>query len=322
VRDLSSHRFPVYKRFLTGGPESLRLSPKAVALVAGCGAALLAIRLAGWMTCSTSGLGGQLTAAVAAIVTALLVAGLAGRWLGNQLGLLAGLVQLSGLHVLGGFAAAAEAISGAAVASAMGAFALANVPGRLPPGRKPWVAWAFYAGSGVSLLAAGPIGPATILAGCLLFLLANQDARGLRFFASPTAAGLFVLVVLAWLLGEAPAGPTAWQGDWLRLSSRSASPLAWRVFLEPALLILPWTPLVVLAVVVGFRGGHYATPIWRFLGCWVLGSIGVGLLGDVPYTAATLPPLAIIGAAGLWQSLAWCRRRPQRTRPTAVSCRL
>ena len=314
MKDLSSHRFPVYRRFLAGGPERLSLSPKAAALVAGCGTTLLAIRSAGWLGDGTSPPGEYLAAAVAAILTALLVAAMAGRWLGNRLGLLAGLVHLSGLHVLGAFSLAAEALWGAAVTLAMGAFALANVPGRLPPAQRPWVVWVFCAAVGVSLLVAGPIGPAPILAGCLLFLLVNQDARGLRFVAGPTPIAVFVLVVVAWSLDGGISGPAGWHGDWSRACSRPASPLGWWPVLgELPLASLPWTPFIVLAAVAGLRGGHYATPIWRFLGCWVLGSIAVGLLGDRPSTAATLPPLAVIGAAGLSESLAWYRRRQRRS---------
>jgi len=72
----------------------------------------------------------------------------------------------------------------------------------------------------------------------------------------------------------------------------------------------------VLAVGIGLRQGHYATPIWRFLACWVLGPlalVAVGTFRSPSQLGPLLPPLAVMSAAGLSSLLVWCRRSWRRS---------
>jgi len=305
---LSSH--PVYRRLLAGGPEPLRLSLPAAALVIGCGLMLAAVRTI--MSVPT----GQIAAGLlgllpATLLTALLIAALSARWLGNRLGALSGLVYLSTLYALQvPPAAAADVLFTGLIAAAMGAFALANVPGRLPLVDRQWPAWVFYAAAGASVWLAGAGGPILIFAAGVLFLLINTDSRGARFLANTYGIALFVLLIAARL------AQAACQNDWTNplCSWHDEFPLRvmpLEVLGALGVAALPWTPLAVLASAVGLRRGHYATPLWRFFGCWILAFLAVaslGVMGIQPPLGAVLPPLAAIGAAGLAGSVLAARR--------------
>lgn len=313
VTECIPHSSPVYRRFLAGEPEVLRLSWSASAVVVGSG--LIVLGIAG----GVSALGGAAdpaarwpSVAVAAL-TAWLVAAIAARWLGSRLGALAGLVQLTGMYApLPTEASATEMLFCTAVSAAMGAFALGNVPGRLPLVERCWTSWAFYAAAGVSFVLAGPLGPALIMAGCLLFLVLSADSRGARFFASGVGIAVFGLtVVVSLVLPGGVNGHSVVPGG--MVGGHSGPPISpWEALGWLAVAGLPWTPLVVWTVALGLRQGHYATPIWRFLGCWALGPLALAALGGFrePWQlGALLPPLAVMGAAGLWGLLVWCRRR-------------
>ena len=262
---------------------------------------VLVIAEAGSVPGCTAGVESCWPSAAAATLGAWLVAALAARWLGSRLGLLAGLIQMAGMSVLfPSRGAAAEMLFCAAVAAAMAAFALGNVPGRMPLVEHRWTGWAFYAAAGASLVLGGPVGPAFILAGCLLFLLVCADSRGARFFASPVGIAVFVLMAAIRL-----AGPSGVAGQALGQGISLPAVTGW-----PGVVGLPLTLLVVFAVAMGLRQGHYATPIWRFFGCWAVGPLLLAAVGGFRSSAelgTLLAPVAVIAAAGLWGLLVWCR---------------
>ena len=114
--------------FLSGGPQRLRLSAAAAATVGGGGVLLWTLA---WLLPELRAT--DATAALAATVSGLLVAALAARWLGCRLGALAGLLQLTSLFLLLPVRwGVAEMLLSNSLVVAMGAFALGNVPGRLP----------------------------------------------------------------------------------------------------------------------------------------------------------------------------------------------
>jgi len=309
---------PVYRRFLSGGDDQWRLPLRSAALVVCGGATLLLIGLAipGWRG-GSDGMAG-LVAAASAILTAFVVAAWAARWLGNRTGVVTGLVYLTSLEVIvPSRLALAETLVGTAVCAAMTTFALARVPGRLPSGERWWTAWVFYGSLGGAFVLVGWMGPACILAGCLLFLLSSLDTRGLRFFFRPVGIALFVLLVaggLVWVGRIDPARARGvWSIGWGLAGEGPGQPQSLLHLLGSlAVAVMPWTPLVGLAAVSGLRQGHYATPIGRFLACWMLAPLGLaacGVLGGRLLIATLLPPLAVMGSVGLLGLLAWCRRR-------------
>jgi len=83
----------------------------------------------------------------------------------------------------------------ASVTAAMGAFAVANVPGRLPLVKRSWPRWSFWAATGLAFGFAGTTGPGLILSGCLLFVALCGDSRGGRFFVDPAGLALFGLMI-------------------------------------------------------------------------------------------------------------------------------
>jgi hypothetical protein len=260
---------------------------------------------AGWLWSAPHGAGAGLaflSGAVGALLAAVALVLIGSRWLGGRLGLFAGLVWLTSAAAFGGqgnnWLAAASCV-------AMGLFGTAVVPGRLPTISRAAVGWAFFAVVGLSLLVLGTGAAVAMMATCLAFVLVSQNARSARFFLNPVGLGLLA----ASIFGRWLAGPLVPKGH--------------ETGLLDALVgagVLPWLPLAGVAMVVGLRQGHHATPFWRLAGCWVLVPVGLMGLGatspGVALTVAT-PPLCVLAAAGLVLTitrlgLARSLRRPRR----------
>ena len=304
---------PIYRFLLSGAHDAFRPSLRATLLLAGCGAVPLSMAVFGqadWVVC--------LPSALATLLTALLIAALATRWLGRRIGWLSGLVYLTSAGTLvQSQSAGTDALLALSVTAAMGAFGLGNAAGRFPLRDGPWVARAFYAALGVSSLLAGPAGALFILAGCLLLLCLGEDSRGLRFLASPSGLLIFALLAAAWPATLWLARPAGWDGRWEFLYGWPGGAPGQEVSLVDllrsfGLATLPWTPFAVAALVGGLWRGHAATPAWRLFGCWALAPLAlmaVGLSGGAPHLGVLLPPVAVMAAAGLSESLPWVRRR-------------
>ncbi len=307
MAEVSLYAPPVQRRFLAGGPDVLRLSVSAAVAIIGVAALVLPIAAAtfDWLSVSAG--------AAAALATA----SLSSRWLGGRLGLAAGIVQLTGLGVLTSVGrGAAEMLFCAAVTLTMSAFAVGNVPGRLATADRRSTRLAFYACLGLTFVLAGAAGPVLVLAGCVLFVVTCGDSRAVRFLADPVAIGLFALLVGARLVCPVER---LWPDIVLACSSGEGSALQLSF---PAMLsglaaaTVPWTPLIVAALVVALRQGHAATPIWRLFGCWLIGPLALMAVGveycHGPYLGVFLPPLAVMGAVGWLNSTVWCRRTIQK----------
>jgi 4-amino-4-deoxy-L-arabinose transferase-like glycosyltransferase len=295
----------------------LRLTLKATAGVLGGGLVLLGIRAATLAFGSQIAWAATLRTAAAAMLTAVLSAALAARWLGGRVGLLTGLIYLTTRHVIMPTpAAAADMPLSAAVAAAMAAFALANVPGRLPLIDREATRWAFYTAVGFSVVLSGAVGPLLIFAGCLALLLLTEDRNGLRFLADRGGIALLLLLIAFRLVWAA-----AWQ-DVAAQSQCLPGGLSWPWTLRLDVLTalagaaMPWTPLALATVVLGVWQGHDATAVWRFFACWILGPLllaVLGVLGQGAVLGALLPPLAAVSAAGLCGLTCWCRHRGRTT---------
>jgi hypothetical protein len=308
------HR-PIYWRFLLGGTQQLRLSRAAVTLLVIAGALLIPL---GGLVTKLGGFDATLLCRrPLPLLIALPLAALMARWLGGRLAMLAGLVYLSSMPSLALAVPPAAAQSPIetpfclAMLAAMALFALANVPGRLPLVAHVWTPGAFYSAVGVSLWLGGPAGPLLILATCVLYVTVSLDSRAVRFLTDPR--GIAVLVAcIAIDLGLAAWWPEA-RGQLFRTPgvAPGLKLLLPQVIGTLLLTGLPWTPLAAMAVALGIRRGHYATGIWRLLGCWLVAPAGlamIGVLGDPPRLAVLLVPLSVFGAAGL-ASLALASRR-------------
>ncbi len=296
---------PVMPRLLAGGPDSLRL-PR--------GAAIVLAALAVVVSFIEPAVGADpfgmwpfdLRTAAFAACAAIITAALAARWLGAAIGFAAGVVQLSTLYALG------LSLGGGWVdwflcllaTIAMGIFARANVCGRMPTLASSHVSTVFYAAVGLMLVQFGGWEAAGILIACITYLLLNQDGRGFRFLAQLLGLGILALFIgLTILVAQFPAEacPKA-QGGWQSLAGVAVG-------------MLPWTPFGAMAVVIGCWRGHYATGFWQFVACWwfvPLLLMAGDLIGARAALAITSPALAIFAAAGLWEVLAWWRKKNRR----------
>ncbi len=277
-------------------------------------------RLAGWWLSGAepSAPWGLLLEAALAVAAALTVAGLAARWLADRVGALAGVVLAGCLYDLWGRPGLGERLAQLAVLAAMSAFALANVPGRLPPHGDRRLRLAFFGCAGVGLWLAGPAATLAVGAACVLYLLVSSDGRGGRFLVDPLG-----LLVLGCCVGIWAAGRAGWFGP--VVPPEAATPLIaqrgpstpWARLPQGAVWLgwatLPFSPLIVGAVVIGVRDGHHASLFWRLVACWT--AVPVVLAVVLPSGANhalswALPPLAIIGGAGLQGG--WVRLRCRR----------
>ena len=121
------------------------------------------------------------------VFAAILTAAIAARWLGNRLALAAGIIQPTGLHVLGLplYALWSDPWIGLLTAVVMAAFGWGNVPGRLPPVNRSILSVTFSFGAGLLLIFCGWAAPAGILLACLVYVLLNQDRRAFYFQIHP-----------------------------------------------------------------------------------------------------------------------------------------
>jgi hypothetical protein len=229
---------------------------------------------------------------------------LATRWLGRPLGLAAGLLQLTSLFAFG-FSAEPKlvgAIITLLITAAMGIFARATVPGRLPVDARLRMQGLFYGcAAGLLFVRRGWGELACILLACLIYLPLNQDGRGFRFLMHPLGLGVAAaLAACAHGLQHSMLPSAAWPTP--------ATEWPWPATL--AVGMLPWWPFCVVAVVAGCRRGDYVSAFWRFVACWSLAPLALatlGLLSNHSLLAMTCGPISIISAAGLYESIRWWR---------------
>lgn len=209
----------------------------------------------------------RLPSALAGMLTAVLIAQLAARWLGNFTGMIAGLMQASLFYVvMQSRLAEADMPMCAAVTLAMTAFARAMVfrPGSsLEPRRTAGLAALFGTGVGASVLLKG-VGIAFIPAGCLLWMLLTRRWRGLRFMFHP--ASLLPLVVLAgaWPLAAWLRDPRILDVWYFETFERAGGAFGdddpWHIyFWAVPMLLLPWLPFAVRGLVHWIKVDRTAT---------------------------------------------------------------
>ncbi len=288
-----------------GGVPFLDKPPLTAWLVAGC-MALFDSR-SEWVV--------RLPGVLSANITALAIALLAARWFGSRTGLLAGLIQFTLYYTLQlSRLAECDTLLIASVTSAMCCFAAANIDGPRERLRARWLPWAFYLAAGLSFLAKGPIGPFIIFSGCGLYLLVNQDLRGLRFFASPLGLALFVLCVVPYPLMAYAAHPPILDAWVLHNKGRfegamsGAKPLLYYGYTLP-MVLLPWFPLIPLYLWRRRTEGMLVLSLWRFVLCWMTPGLIVFCLSvfkKYHYISPLLPGWSMLAAVALVDHL---RRR-------------
>lgn len=274
-----------------------------------------------WMIAATMGLFRseaewvvRLPAHLCTILSALFIAAIAARWYGNRLGLLAGLIQLTTFSSLfqGRLAEAdmplCAAISGGMLALALGATGKtrAGWPARL----------GFFIAAGASFLIKGPFGPVLLGGSGLLFALVERRKVVWRFLFDPVGLALLAFLCLVWPIAAYRADPSVLV-DWRvhnldRFTGTyegSRNPFFY-LYMVPAIL-LPWTPLALGGLIVGWRDRSRPAELWRLMACWL--GMGMALISASAwkhkhYPIPILPPLSIVAAYALDRYLREARR--------------
>jgi 4-amino-4-deoxy-L-arabinose transferase-like glycosyltransferase len=169
-----------------------------------------------------------------------------------------------------------------------------------------WRPILFYILAGVTFLLKGGVGPAFILGGTIVYALVQRDRRATFFLLNPIGILLFLGLVAVWPIAaymKYPAIWNAWRFEQVgRLTGeRGYQPFYFYLYSIPGSL-LPWTPFMIVPAWIGWKQRAFRRPMVKFFVCWFLP--GVIVLSAVAfkhqhYAFPLLPPLAILGAAGL-----------------------
>ena len=281
----------------------------------------------------------RLPAALSGVLTAWLIALLAGRWYGSRIGLLTGLFQATTVYTLTqARLAEADMPMCAAVTAAFVTFAVTVLPrsrfgGEFPtlsPGAFLLRAVLFHAFVGIAFLLKGPVGPLFVFMACLPCAVVAwrrwQQRAPLWLLLHP--AGLVVLAafVTVWPVSAYLAYPpilASWKSQTL---GRVAGDLGGR---EPFLFYaytLPWMVLpAFLFLPCALRRIRVQRcllrPVTLFLLLWVAG--GFVLLQATAfkhkhYMIPLLPPISIAAAIGVSKWMTWRRRGRGGNRPRTL----
>jgi 4-amino-4-deoxy-L-arabinose transferase-like glycosyltransferase len=257
----------------------------------------------------------RLPSALAGVATALMIASFAARHYGRRIGIVSGLMVLTSLYVLvQARLAESDMLLTALVCAAMLVFADGPVceAERQSPLRVfssqifGWRPILFYLLAGLTFLLKGGVGPAFILGGTIAYAIAQRDRRAAYFLLNPIGIFLLLALVAAWPIAAYLKYPAIWQA-WRfeqvgRLTGeRGYQPFYFYLYSIPGSL-LPWTPFMIVPAWVGWKERAFRRPLIKFFLCWFLP--GVIVLSAVAfkhqhYAFPLLPPLAILGAAGL-----------------------
>jgi len=235
----------------------------------------------------------------------LLIARFVARWLGSQAAMVAVLVFASTLAVVFGIAGDLQTLC---LTGVMYCFARQGVGGRVPVDESVKT-WRFcWAGLAFLIVGFGYQAGLPVLATWILFGLISQNVQLLKRLFHP--AGLAILTL--------SAGTSLWLGIPAVPSDQSflrvISPTLQLTASDFAVLLLPWWPMLIWALYVALREGHYATPWFQFIATWLIVT-GMATCFGILTTASGLlmltPPLALAVAfplAHLWRLVAHRRR--------------
>lgn len=256
----------------------------------------------------------RLPSAIAGLLVALMIASFSARCLGDRVGLITGLVQLTCFYtIMQARLAEADMLLCAAVTAAMLSFAYGvvlqtpidiNAQGvsSLGSSHSKLYSIYFYCFTGLAFLFKGPIGLMFIFSAVAMFLLIRRERRILQFLLNPIGLIILAILLLTWPLAAYITRPTI-VAEWMHEMSDHASgafgrdPIYSYIVSVPAILI-PWTPLMFIPA---FRrlADH---PVRQFMFSWFLP--GFVLLHFIAmktkhYTIPILPPFSILAAVGL-----------------------
>lgn len=252
----------------------------------------------------------RLPSALAALAVALMIAGITARWLGERLGLLAGLLQVSFVYIImQAKLCEADMSLGAAVCCAMCCFALANIDapgGSVGRGGRFLLSTIFYLAAAAMFMLKGPIGLLFIFSTAFIYWAIRREARIGWFLANPLGIVVLLFFVVGWPLAAKHIDPDiarAWKSETGgSVGGKLGHEGPFYYFYMVPLMLMPWLPLVVIGIWQGWKRGALRRPFGQFLACWfVPGMIFLELMGEKHqhYPIPIFPPLTVAAAVGL-----------------------
>ncbi|MGA2496521.1 MAG: glycosyltransferase family 39 protein [Tepidisphaeraceae bacterium] len=205
-------------------------------------------------------------AAAAGLVSAALIAWVAGRAKGGLVGLVTGLVQLTSVFTLmQARLAEADMIVCAAVSGAMTCLVFGTLEGWR--GDKPcrWLSLTFYACAGLAFLLKG-VPLAFIGLAAVAWALVRHDRFIVRFLLDPIGLTLLLFCIVAWPVAayrSYPAILDSWKFELFGTASGALGrdPLYTYLLTIPAVL-MPWFPLALFSLLVAMvKVWHQPHPI-------------------------------------------------------------
>ena len=279
-------------------------------------AALCSVGLGGFTESSV-----RLPSVLSGVGVVLLVAGLATRWFGAAIGLLAGLVQCTTVYMVTYSRLSEENMPLALlVTGAISVFVrLQGIGGeQLSERGTRWAAVLFWSLVGLTNLLKGLLfGAAMILGPCAVWLVLRRDRVAWRRVFSPLGIVLAVGLVIVWpiaILSREPAALDLLNAEIRRRLSGTFTWNPWWYYLTtPLWQLLPWTLFLFAGSAPSFvRAFRDRDAPDRFLLCWAL--VPAIMLSLVPgkhhhYLIHCLPAVAPLIAIGLFRFARWACRR-------------
>ncbi|MDP9173929.1 MAG: glycosyltransferase family 39 protein [Planctomycetota bacterium] len=251
--------------------------------------------------------------ALCGLLVAMMVAAIAARWFGNNMGLAAGLI-LATMYEFYYYSTLAEddIFLALVVVAAIACFArmeffqpVDDSDARLHPmGTRPWPVVAFFILLGLTNLAKGPIvGAAVVLGPVGAYLLWQRDLRKIRRYLWFWGILLAAAIGLSWHLYIQHRFPEYAENLRYDFHDTTEFDNPWYYY-APTLLVvtLPWSPAAVIGLWVAIRAAWQGkSAVFRFLCCWAIVPI---LVLSLPhrrhhhYLVPSIAPWAILAAIG------------------------
>jgi len=254
----------------------------------------------------------RLPSALMGLLTLLLVAWIAARLFGRQIGLLSGIV-LATMYEFYFYAGQAEddIFLAFLVAVCFALFVATEFPVDDGPldsrrhflGNRPWKVWAFFLVLGATSLAKGPlVGAIEVIAGTGCFLLFSWREKRLFRYIWLWGSILFAAVTVSWSYYAWLHYPSIWINYKYDFTGPFGHEPFWYYFICILWTSAPWTLVWIFGLILVWRDRSENPQARLFLLCWALAPL---LAVSAParkhhhYLVAILPAYAVLAAFGL-----------------------
>jgi 4-amino-4-deoxy-L-arabinose transferase-like glycosyltransferase len=187
-------------------------------------------------------------------------------------------------------------------------------------GSRPWPIFAFFALTGLTNLAKGPlVGAAVVLGPVGVFLLWNRDWRQIRRYLWFWGGLVFIALTIFWpymIYRRYPATIHNWSFDYSE-TDQYDQPL-WYYFVQLPGVFMPWSVFTIVGLwITARRAYERGRSIERFLWCWAIVPV---LILSIPhrkhhhYLVPSLAPWGILAGIGIAWAGDWLFVLPAKLR--------